>query len=137
MHSSRSRVREGRLELVGASQGRGPGLRRLLRTRPTRWKTPSRRSGPIRVGSCTWCSAAAATATSGKRPIMGAIATRLADRVYVTDDNPRTEDPASIRAAIMAAAPGAIEIGNRGEAIRAAVDALDRGRRADGGGQGP
>ena len=62
-----------------------------------------------------------------KRPIMGAIAAKLADRVYVTDDNPRTEDPASIRAAIMAACPGAVEIGNRAEAIRAAVDALEEG----------
>jgi UDP-N-acetylmuramoyl-L-alanyl-D-glutamate--2,6-diaminopimelate ligase len=62
-----------------------------------------------------------------KRPIMGEIATRLADRVYVTDDNPRNEDPASIRAAIMAAAPGAIEIGDRAQAIRTAVDALEAG----------
>jgi UDP-N-acetylmuramoyl-L-alanyl-D-glutamate--2,6-diaminopimelate ligase len=62
-----------------------------------------------------------------KRPVMGEIATRLADRVYVTDDNPRTEDPAAIRAAIMAAAPGAIEIGSRAEAIRAAVGALEEG----------
>lgn len=62
-----------------------------------------------------------------KRPIMGEIATRLADKVYVTDDNPRTEEPASIRAAIMAAAPGATEIGNRAAAIRAAVDALQAG----------
>lgn len=62
-----------------------------------------------------------------KRPIMGEIATRLADKVYVTDDNPRTEEPASIRAAIMAAAPGAIEIGSRAEAIRMAVDALEAG----------
>jgi UDP-N-acetylmuramoyl-L-alanyl-D-glutamate--2,6-diaminopimelate ligase len=60
-----------------------------------------------------------------KRPIMGEIATRLADRVYVTDDNPRTEEPAAIRAAIMAAAPGAVEIGGRAEAIRAAVEALE------------
>jgi UDP-N-acetylmuramoyl-L-alanyl-D-glutamate--2,6-diaminopimelate ligase len=62
-----------------------------------------------------------------KRPIMGEIATRLAERVYVTDDNPRTEDPAQIRAAIMAAAPGAIEIGSRAEAIRTAVGALEEG----------
>jgi UDP-N-acetylmuramoyl-L-alanyl-D-glutamate--2,6-diaminopimelate ligase len=62
-----------------------------------------------------------------KRPIMGEIATRLADRVYVTDDNPRTEEPAAIRAAIMAAAPGAVEIGSRAEAIRAAVQALEAG----------
>jgi UDP-N-acetylmuramoyl-L-alanyl-D-glutamate--2,6-diaminopimelate ligase len=62
-----------------------------------------------------------------KRPLMGEIATRLADRVYVTDDNPRTEDPSAIRAAIMAAAPGAIEIGSRAAAIRAAIDALEAG----------
>jgi UDP-N-acetylmuramoyl-L-alanyl-D-glutamate--2,6-diaminopimelate ligase len=62
-----------------------------------------------------------------KRPIMGEIATRLADRVYVTDDNPRGEDPAAIRAAIMAAAPGATEIGSRAEAIRTAVEGLEEG----------
>ena len=64
---------------------------------------------------------------AGKRPIMGEIAARLADRVIVTDDNPRSEDPALIRAAILAAAPGAIEIGNRAEAIDAAVHALEPG----------
>ena len=63
----------------------------------------------------------------GKRPIMGEIATRLADVAIVTDDNPRSEEPASIRAAIMAAAPGAIEIGDRRQAIRAAVDMLTAG----------
>ncbi|MFC3713037.1 UDP-N-acetylmuramoyl-L-alanyl-D-glutamate--2,6-diaminopimelate ligase [Sphingoaurantiacus capsulatus] len=60
---------------------------------------------------------------TGKRPEMGAITVELGDKVYVTDDNPRTEDPASIRAAIMAAAPGAVEIGGRREAIRAAIQA--------------
>jgi len=64
---------------------------------------------------------------AGKRPIMGEIAIRLADRVIVTDDNPRTEKPAAIRAAIMAAAPGAIEIGDRAEAIQAAVGMLGSG----------
>ena len=63
----------------------------------------------------------------GKRPIMGGIAARLADTVIVTDDNPRGEEPASIRAAILAAAPGAVEIGDRGEAIRAAVTGLSPG----------
>lgn len=57
----------------------------------------------------------------GKRPEMGAIAVRDADVVIVTDDNPRSEDPAAIRADIMAAASGAREIGDRGDAIRAAV----------------
>jgi len=63
----------------------------------------------------------------GKRPIMGGIATRLADIVIVTDDNPRTEVPATIRAEIMANAPGAIEIGDRREAIRHAVGLLGAG----------
>ena len=66
----------------------------------------------------------------GKRPLMGAIAAEKADRVIVTDDNPRSENPAAIRAAILAAAPGATEIGDRGEAIRRAVAALAAGRRA-------
>jgi UDP-N-acetylmuramoyl-L-alanyl-D-glutamate--2,6-diaminopimelate ligase len=63
----------------------------------------------------------------GKRPIMGEIAARLADHVYVTDDNPRSEDAAAIRAEIMAGCPGAVEIGDRGAAIRKAVEALADG----------
>ena len=57
----------------------------------------------------------------GKRPEMGAVASRLSDVVIVTDDNPRTEDPAAIRAEIMAAADGAKEIGGRREAIAEAI----------------
>ena len=49
----------------------------------------------------------------GKRPLMGRIAAENADRVIVTDDNPRSEEPAAIRAAILADAPGAAEIGDR------------------------
>ena len=63
----------------------------------------------------------------GKRPVMGAIAARLADAVIVTDDNPRSEEPAAIRRAILDAAPGAEEIGDREEAIRTAVDRLGPG----------
>jgi len=63
----------------------------------------------------------------GKRPLMGEIAARLADLVIVTDDNPRTEQASAIRAAILAAAPGASEIGDRREAIAAAVAELDDG----------
>jgi UDP-N-acetylmuramoyl-L-alanyl-D-glutamate--2,6-diaminopimelate ligase len=63
----------------------------------------------------------------GKRPIMGEIATRLADVTIVTDDNPRSEVPADIRAAIMAAAPGAVEIGDRRKAIHEAVQMLHAG----------
>jgi UDP-N-acetylmuramoyl-L-alanyl-D-glutamate--2,6-diaminopimelate ligase len=64
---------------------------------------------------------------AGKRPMMGAIAAERADRVIVTDDNPRSEEPAAIRAAILQAAPEAIEIGDRGEAIRSAIAGLRRG----------
>ncbi|MGC2202899.1 MAG: UDP-N-acetylmuramoyl-L-alanyl-D-glutamate--2,6-diaminopimelate ligase [Stellaceae bacterium] len=63
----------------------------------------------------------------GKRPMMGQIATRLADRVYVTDDNPRTEPPAKIRRAILDAAPNAAEIGDRREAIATAIAGLALG----------
>ena len=66
----------------------------------------------------------------GKRPLMGEIAARLADRVIVTDDNPRSERPAAIRAAIMAGlsgASGGIEIGDRAEAIAQAVGMLQAG----------
>lgn len=63
----------------------------------------------------------------GKRPIMGEVATRLADVVIVTDDNPRSEVPEVIRSEIMAAAPGAQEIGDRAEAIRKAVGMLGAG----------
>jgi UDP-N-acetylmuramoyl-L-alanyl-D-glutamate--2,6-diaminopimelate ligase len=60
----------------------------------------------------------------GKRPLMGRIATDLADRVFVTDDNPRTEAPAAIRAEILRAAPGALEMADRADAIAAAVSEL-------------
>jgi UDP-N-acetylmuramoyl-L-alanyl-D-glutamate--2,6-diaminopimelate ligase len=62
-----------------------------------------------------------------KRPVMGAIAARLADAAIVTDDNPRSEDPAEIRRAILACSPGAREIGDRGQAIRAGIAALQPG----------
>jgi UDP-N-acetylmuramoyl-L-alanyl-D-glutamate--2,6-diaminopimelate ligase len=64
---------------------------------------------------------------AGKRPVMGEIAAKGADSVIVTDDNPRSENPAAIRAAILAAAPGAREIGDRAEAIRVAVAELQAG----------
>src|SRR5258708_1911400 len=63
----------------------------------------------------------------GKRPLMGAIAVKLADDVIITDDNPRSEDAATIRGEIMAAAQGAREIGDRAEAIRTAVASLGTG----------
>jgi len=63
----------------------------------------------------------------GKRPLMGEAAAEHADVVIVTDDNPRSEDPATIRKAILAAAPEALEVGDRAEAILRAIDALETG----------
>lgn len=63
----------------------------------------------------------------GKRPLMGAAAREFADVLYVTDDNPRSEEPAAIRAEIMAACPEANEVGDRAEAILRGVDALGPG----------
>lgn len=63
----------------------------------------------------------------GKRALMGAVASKLADKVIVTDDNPRSEDPTSIRAAIMAQAPQGIEIGDREEAIGHAIEKAAKG----------
>jgi UDP-N-acetylmuramoyl-L-alanyl-D-glutamate--2,6-diaminopimelate ligase len=64
---------------------------------------------------------------AGKRPLMGAIASENADSVIVTDDNPRSEKPEAIRAAILNAAKGALEIGDRAQAIRVAIDELQPG----------
>lgn len=67
----------------------------------------------------------------GKRPLMGEVAGRLADRIWVTDDNPRDEDPARIRREILEAltgkCDGVVEIGDRAAAIRAAFAALEPG----------
>lgn len=63
----------------------------------------------------------------GKRPVMGEIASRKSDIVIVTDDNPRSEDPAAIRAEVLAGAPGAKEIGDRALAIAEGIKLLGPG----------
>ncbi|HET9398464.1 MAG TPA: UDP-N-acetylmuramoyl-L-alanyl-D-glutamate--2,6-diaminopimelate ligase [Sphingomicrobium sp.] len=63
----------------------------------------------------------------GKRPEMGAVAARLSDLVIVTDDNPRSEDPAKIREAVLTGAPGAIEVGDRRAAIGEAIAMANAG----------
>jgi UDP-N-acetylmuramoyl-L-alanyl-D-glutamate--2,6-diaminopimelate ligase len=64
---------------------------------------------------------------TSKRPLMGQAAAQYADVVFVTDDNPRSEDPAAIRAAVMEGAPDATEVGDRAEAILRGVDAIGPG----------
>ncbi|MEZ5918662.1 MAG: UDP-N-acetylmuramoyl-L-alanyl-D-glutamate--2,6-diaminopimelate ligase [Alphaproteobacteria bacterium] len=63
----------------------------------------------------------------GKRPLMGEVAVKLADQVIVTDDNPRSEDPASIRREILGGAPGALEVEGRAKAIQVALEGLEAG----------
>jgi UDP-N-acetylmuramoyl-L-alanyl-D-glutamate--2,6-diaminopimelate ligase len=63
----------------------------------------------------------------GKRPEMGAVAVDKSDVAIVTDDNPRSEEPADIRRAILAAAPGAIEIPGRATAVAQAIAGLGEG----------
>ena len=63
----------------------------------------------------------------GKRPLMGEVAAKHADMVIVTDDNPRSEDPAAIRADVLAGVPDGQEISDRGEAINMAIKDLRRG----------
>jgi UDP-N-acetylmuramoyl-L-alanyl-D-glutamate--2,6-diaminopimelate ligase len=63
----------------------------------------------------------------GKRPLMGEVAARLADRVIVADDNPRGEDPATIRTAVLSGCPEATEIGDRARAIETALNDLGPG----------
>jgi len=64
---------------------------------------------------------------AGKRSVMGEIAARFADGVIVTDDNPRSEDAAGIRRQVLEGCPDAREIGDRAEAVRAGVAALQPG----------
>ncbi|MBR1218392.1 UDP-N-acetylmuramoyl-L-alanyl-D-glutamate--2,6-diaminopimelate ligase [Bradyrhizobium sp. U87765 SZCCT0131] len=116
---------KGRLELVGARNG-APVFVDYAH-KPDALEKALAALRPYASGRLIVVFGAGGDRDTGKRPLMGAIAARGADAVIVTDDNPRSEDPASIRAAIMAAATGAREIGDRGEAIRAGVAALQPG----------
>ncbi len=82
---------------------------------------------PHAIGRLVIVFGAGGDRDTGKRPLMGEQAARLADMVIVTDDNPRSEDPAAIRAAILPACPGALEIGDRRAAIAAGLNALGAG----------
>jgi UDP-N-acetylmuramoyl-L-alanyl-D-glutamate--2,6-diaminopimelate ligase len=116
---------KGRLELVG-SKGGAPVFIDYAH-KPDALEKALAALRPFVRGRLVVVFGAGGDRDPGKRPLMGEIATRLADDVIITDDNPRSEKAATIRAAIRAAAPDAKEIGDRAEAIRAAVDALKSG----------
>ena len=82
---------------------------------------------PHVMGRLTAIIGAGGDRDRGKRPLMGQAAAQFADAVIVTDDNPRTEDPATIRAAVRAGCPGAMEVADRAEAILRGVDTLGPG----------
>ncbi len=117
---------KGRLELVGSTAG-GALVFVDYSHKPDALDNVLRALRPFTKASLAVVFGAGGDRDPGKRPLMGEVATKLADRVYVTDDNPRSEDPAVIRAAIMEGAPGATEIGDRREAIARAIGDLEPG----------
>ncbi len=116
----------GRLELVGQT-GQGALVYVDYAHKPDALDNVLTSVRPFTTGRVMVVFGCGGDRDKGKRPIMGEVATRLADVVIVTDDNPRSEDPATIRSEIMAAAPNAREIGDRAEAIRFAVSQLKAG----------
>jgi UDP-N-acetylmuramoyl-L-alanyl-D-glutamate--2,6-diaminopimelate ligase len=116
----------GRLELVGTTSKGAPAYVDYAH-KPEALENVLEAVRPFTTGRVIVVFGCGGDRDRGKRPIMGDIATRLADVVIVTDDNPRSEDPAAIRAEIMAAAQGATEIGDRAAAIRQAVGMLNAG----------
>ncbi|WP_018265004.1 UDP-N-acetylmuramoyl-L-alanyl-D-glutamate--2,6-diaminopimelate ligase [Methylosinus sp. LW4] len=120
----------GRLELIGARDG-APVFVDYAH-KPDALDKVLAAVRPLAKGRLVVVFGAGGDRDRGKRPLMGEIAARAADVVVVTDDNPRSEEPASIRAAILEAARGAKgaeihEIGDRAAAIRAAVSWLREG----------
>ncbi|MET0575322.1 MAG: UDP-N-acetylmuramoyl-L-alanyl-D-glutamate--2,6-diaminopimelate ligase [Mesorhizobium sp.] len=116
----------GRLELVGTTANGAPVYVDYAH-KPDALENVLASVRPFTTGRVVVVFGCGGDRDRGKRPIMGEIANRLADIAIVTDDNPRSEVPAEIRAAIMAAAPGAIEIGDRRLAIHHAVSILQPG----------
>ena len=116
----------GRLELIGSTPDGAPAYVDYAH-KPEALENVLDAVRPFTTGRIIVVFGCGGDRDRGKRPIMGAIATKHADVVIVTDDNPRSEEPAAIRAEIMTAAPGAIEIGDRAEAIRMAVKMLEAG----------
>ena len=120
----------GRMQLV-ATRRNGAGVYVDYAHTPDAVATALRALRPHALGRLVVVLGAGGERDRDKRPMMGEAAARYADSVIVTDDNPRSEDPASIRAAVLAGArgvdPDAAEVADRAEAILRAVDALGPG----------
>lgn len=116
----------GRLQFVGETRSGAPVFVDYAHT-PDALATVLSAVRPHAAGSLVVVFGAGGDRDCGKRPLMGSVATAGADRIFVTDDNPRSEEPAAIRRAILAAAPNAVEIGDRRTAIETAIGELQRG----------
>jgi len=116
----------GRMQLAGRRSNGAPVYVDYSHT-PDSLETALKALRPHVLGRLIVVFGAGGDRDRGKRPLMGKAAQENADVLFVTDDNPRSEDPASIRAAILAGCPDATEIGDRAEAILRAVDALEAG----------
>jgi len=116
---------KGRLELVG--EHKGAPIFVDYAHKPDALAKALQALRPYARGRLVVVFGAGGDRDTGKRPLMGAIAADQADRVIVTDDNPRSEKPETIRAAILGAAKGAVEIGDRATAIAAAIASLEPG----------
>jgi UDP-N-acetylmuramoyl-L-alanyl-D-glutamate--2,6-diaminopimelate ligase len=119
-HLARLQPVRGRLERAAISRSGAPVYVDYAHT-PDGLSAATAAMRPHTVGKLITVFGAGGDRDSGKRPEMGKIAAETSDIAIVTDDNPRSEDPATIRAAIMAGATGAIEIGDRRSAIAHAI----------------
>jgi UDP-N-acetylmuramoyl-L-alanyl-D-glutamate--2,6-diaminopimelate ligase len=116
----------GRLQRIGARAGGGEAYVDYAHT-PDGLETVLKALRPHTEGRLLVVFGAGGDRDRTKRPLMGEVAARLADVAIITDDNPRSEDPAAIRAEVQAGAPDALNIGGRREAIRAGVAMLTAG----------
>ena len=117
---------KGRLEFVGETAD-GAGVFVDYAHTPDGLDTLIRAARPHTAGRLFVIFGCGGDRDRKKRPIMGEVAVKQADVVIVTDDNPRSEDAAEIRKSVLAGAKGALEIGDRGEAIQHAVAQLQAG----------
>ncbi len=116
----------GRMQLAGTRSNGAPVFVDYAHT-PAALEVALKALRPHVMGRLIVVFGAGGDRDKGKRPLMGRAAAEQADIAYVTDDNPRSEDPATIRAAILAGCPEANEVADRAEAILRAVDALAPG----------
>ncbi len=116
----------GRLELVGSKPNGGSIFVDYAHT-PDALETAMTSLRPFTQKRLVVVFGCGGDRDKGKRPLMAAACARLADHVIVTDDNPRSENPATIRKEALVGAPGAQEIGDRAKAIRAGVGMLEPG----------